>query len=90
MTHSSQAGLATLRGANPVPTELVVLPSGVSFELRLSRHDNQWYCVATYGPQSPSAEAVVGLGFTVGANPLMWARGYAMRVQTEINKWARG
>lgn len=87
MTHSSQAGLASLRGLASVqpPTKILVLPSA-SFEMRLGR-DNRWSVIAAHRTHSGTAEAMVGMTFTPGDNPMVWAKGYAMRIQTEINKW---
>lgn len=87
MSHSSQAGLASLRGLASIqpPTKAIVLPS-VTFELRLGR-DNRYSVIGAHRTQSGTAQAMVGMTFSPGDSPMCWAKGYAMRIQTEINKW---
>lgn len=65
--------------------KLIVLPSA-AFELRLGR-DNRYSVIGVHGTQSATAHAMLGMTFTPGDSPLGWAKGYAMRIQTEINTW---
>lgn len=93
MTHSSQAGLASFQpqAVNiPVtqPHLTVRTDSGVAFELRNSpkfSNLNFWTVIGSIGRQSTTAEAIVGMTFSVGENPMLFARGYAQIVQRELN-----
>lgn len=83
---SSQAGLQSLKGLASIQpeTRVIVLPSA-TFELKLNR-DNTQSVIGVYATQSATAHAMVGMTFTKDDSPMGWAQGYAMRLQTEINK----
>ena len=88
MTHSSQAGLASIQPTNtpgwavPGGNKVITLGSA-AFELRLS-NDGHWYVIHAQG--SANAQSLVGQGFEPGRNPWEWSQGYAARIQQELNK----
>lgn len=65
---------------------IVIMLNSATFELRLSPHDSRWYVISATPNRSATAQAIVGMGFTVGDNPLLWSKGYACSVQRELNK----
>lgn len=88
MSHSSQAGLASIRrSAGPEwhnrPTLVAVLNSA-TFELRLST-DGHWYVIHAQSPNA-NAQTMVGQGFQVGRNPYEHDRGYAAEIQRHLNQ----
>lgn len=105
MTHSSQAGLASIQ-ATPVggdpsfgqritvnipvtePRLIIRTDSGVAFELLRTAvsQGRQWAIIGSIGRQSLTAEAIVGMSFTPGENPMLFARGYCQIVQRELNR----
>lgn len=93
MTHSSQAGLASYlpRTGNftvSQPHLIIRTDSNVVFELRRTSvsQGRQWAVIGSIGRQSTTAEAIVGMSFTPGDNPMLFARGYAQLVQRELNR----
>lgn len=93
MTHSSQAGLASFQPQTvntPVnqPTITIRTQSAVVFELRPGATFGgipAWAVIGSIGRQSITAEAMVGMTFIVGDNPLLWSKGYAQIIQRELN-----
>lgn len=91
---SSQAGLASFIGIGVAtamrnearPTITIRTESGVVFELVQHENHEGWTVIGSIGRQSTTAEAIVGMKFYAGGNPNWWAKGYAMRVQSELNK----
>lgn len=67
------------------PTKLIVLPSA-AFELRLGG-DGRYSVIGVHRTHSGTAQAMLGMTFTPGDSPMVWAQGYAMRIQAEINTW---
>lgn len=72
---------------DPRPTITIRTDSGVAFELmnRAVTQGKDWVVIGSIGRQSTTAEAIVGMVFTPGDNPLWYAKGYAQIVQRELN-----
>lgn len=68
-------------------TIIIRTASGVVFELmrRAATQGKTWAVIGSIGRQSITAEAIVGMEFTPGGNPLWYAKGYAQIVQRELN-----
>lgn len=91
---SSQAGLATFAPQTvsiPVnqPTLTIRTDSGVIFEVKHTPKldaPQRWAVIGSIGRQSLTAEAIVGMVFVPGDDPLWYAKGYAQIVQRELNR----
>lgn len=87
MTHSSQAGLASIhRGYSRIgwsDQRKTITLNSAAFELRLS-DDGHWYVIHAQG--SANAQSLVGQGFEPGRNPWEWDQGYATQIQKHLNK----
>lgn len=69
----------------PRKTLVIRTDSGVAFELKKQIHTEGYAVIGSIGRQSTTAEAIVGMAFVPGDNPLWYARGYAQIVQRELN-----